>query len=250
MVTQKIKQKFIHIIFPLVEVLYDPKYCSPPIIIDNGSLNTRIGISEHEQPKFIFPTLIGASESDPSSILVGNDAIENKTQTLRFQNPLERGLINDWQTMKIIWQYCFDKLQYSDVENCTCLLTEPVDNPTENRLKTCEYFFEHFNVGKFLLINQSVLSFYNTAKTNGVIIDSGHAKTQIVPIYDGYALHSNISVLKLAGLDVQSHLINALNQITRQFTTRKSLGIVSDIIKTKCYCALDYEKELSLVSSM
>ena len=146
--------------------------------------------------------------------------------------------------MESIWEYCFDLLQYSQMDDCKCLLTEPMDNNKDNRMKTCEYFFEKFSVAKFLLINQSVLSFYNAAKTNGLIIDSGHSKTHIVPIYDGYALHSNAGVLKISGLDIQNSLMNALNQISRKFTSRRSMNLIQETIKNNCYFALDYEKEL------
>jgi len=102
-------------------------------------------------------------------------AIENKVNILRIKNPLERSIIADWNAMEDLWEYCFDLLKCSNIDDCRCLLTEIVDNPRENRMKTCEFFFEKFGVAKFLLMNQSVLALYNTAKTYGIVVDCGHS---------------------------------------------------------------------------
>lgn len=49
-----------------------------------------------------------------------------------------------------------------------------------------EMMFETFEVPSLYLANHSVLSLYATGRTTGLIIDSGHGTTHIVPIYDGY----------------------------------------------------------------
>ena len=35
---------------------------NPPIVIDNGFCNTKVGFSGQESPKSVFPTIIGANE--------------------------------------------------------------------------------------------------------------------------------------------------------------------------------------------
>lgn len=150
--------------------------------------------------------------------------------------------------MENIWEYCFEKLGYSQVEDCRCLLTEIIDNSKENRMKTCQYFFERFGTSKFLLMNQSVLSLYNAAKTNGVIIDSGYSNTYVVPIYEGYALHSQVGKLKISGMDIENYLQKSLIEKDRKFTSRKFRNTLNELMKNNCYYALDYEFETKKAS--
>ena len=186
---------------------------------------------------------MGTSERNEEQKFIGLQATEHKTEILRLKNPLERGSINDWNTMESIWEYSIDMLGYSKADDTRCLLTEVVDNNSEKRMKTCEYFFEKFGVAKFLLMNESLLSLYHSAKTSGVVVDSGHSSTYIVPIYEGYSLHSHVQKLKLSGYDIHNHLLQSLNQISRKFTTRKEVSIADDIIRNHCYFATNYEQE-------
>lgn len=222
------------------------KYISTPLIFDNGNLNTRIGLADKETPYFTFPTIVGNSHSEMNNNkFIGSDAINNKAELLNFVSPLNRGVIINWDEMEAIWDYSFNLLNSANLDDCRCVLTELVDNPSQNRMKTCEYFMEKFLVSKFLLINQSVLSMYNSAKTSGVLVDSGHSSSYIVPIYEGYTLRSNMNKLKLSGMDIHEYLTTLLNQISRKFTTKKSKELVYEIIKNHCYYSLNYEDEIT-----
>ena len=79
------------------------------------------------------------------------------------------------------------------------LLTEAPLNPTKNREKAAELFFENFNVPALFISIQAVLSLYASGRTTGVVLDSGDGVTHAVPIYEGFAMPHAIQRIDLAG---------------------------------------------------
>ena len=47
--------------------------------------------------------------------------------------------------------------------------------------------FETFNTPAMYVENKSALSLYGNGRTTGIVLDSGHGRSDVVPIYDGYA---------------------------------------------------------------
>lgn len=80
-----------------------------------------------------------------------------------------------------------NKLKVSPDEH-KMMLTEPPNNPKENREKLVEIMFETFKVPRLYLGNQAVLSLYATGRTTGTVLDCGEGITHAVPIYEGYAI--------------------------------------------------------------
>jgi len=60
---------------------------------------------------------------------------------------MNNGIITDWNGMKELWRYIFEKLQKSPKEH-PILLTEAPLNPFKNRLHMAEIFFEDFGAPK------------------------------------------------------------------------------------------------------
>lgn len=68
------------------------------------------------------------------------------------------------------------------------MLSEAPLNPTANREKAMEIFFETFNVPAIHIQMQAVLSLYAAGRTTGVVLDSGDGVTHCVPVYEGFAI--------------------------------------------------------------
>uniref|UniRef100_A0A915IW72 Uncharacterized protein n=1 Tax=Romanomermis culicivorax TaxID=13658 RepID=A0A915IW72_ROMCU len=78
---------------------------------------------------------------------------------------MEHGIVNDWNDMELVWGYLYGKGQLqTDKEEHPVLLTEAPLNPTKNREKMAEIFFETFNVPALFVSMQAVLSLYSTGK--------------------------------------------------------------------------------------
>lgn len=148
-----------------------------PVIIDNGSGKIKAGFADYDAPKSIFPTVIGVPKApgilvgmDQKDFYVGNEAIDKKA-VLNNSWPIQQGRIVDLDKMKNVWEYLMnDELKFSP-EDHKIFMTEPPKNPKKNRTELTKMMFEEFNVNKFYLQNQAVLSLYASGKTTGTVVD-------------------------------------------------------------------------------
>ncbi len=229
-----------------------------PIVVDNGTGITKNGYAGEDQPRSVFPTLIGYPkytsimtdvEHYTREYYIGEEALQLRG-VLRLSYPVGHGIVEDWGAMEKIWHYTFYTDLRIDPAEHPVLLTEPPLNPRPNREKMCEIMFETFNVPALYIAMQAVLSLYASGRTTGLVCDSGTGVTHVVPIYEGFALTHAISRLDLAGRDITEYLMRLLRQRGYALTTSAEKEIVRDIKEKLCYVALDPEKELKLAEKV
>jgi len=229
-----------------------------PIVVDNGTGITKNGYAGEDQPRSVFPTLIGYPkytsimtdvEHYTREYYIGEEALQLRG-VLRLSYPVGHGIVEDWGAMEKIWHYTFYTDLRIDPGDHPILLTEPPLNPRPNREKMCEIMFETFNVPALYIAMQAVLSLYASGRTTGLVCDSGTGVTHVVPIYEGFALTHAISRLDLAGRDITEYLMRLLRQRGYALTTSAEKEIVRDIKEKLCYVALDPEKELKLAEKV
>ena len=229
-----------------------------PVVVDNGTGITKNGYAGEDQPRSVFPTLIGYPkytsimtdvEHYTREYYIGEEALQLRG-VLRLSYPVGHGIVEDWGAMEKIWHYTFYTDLRLDPGEHPVLLTEPPLNPRPNREKMCEIMFETFNVPALYIAMQAVLSLYASGRTTGLVCDSGTGVTHVVPIYEGFALTHAISRLDLAGRDITEYLMRLLRQRGYALTTSAEKEIVRDIKEKLCYVALDPEKELKLAEKV
>ncbi|GAB1598577.1 alpha-centractin [Argonauta hians] len=221
-----------------------------PVVIDNGSGVIKAGFAGDQIPKYNFPNFIGR----PKHVRVMAGALEGDTflgpeaeeyrGLLTIKYPMEHGIIRDWNDMERIWQYIYskDQLQTFAGEH-PVLLTEAPLNPSRNREKAAEIFFETFNVPALYISMQAVLSLYATGRTTGLVLDAGDGVTHAVPIYEGFAMPHSIMRVDVAGRDVTRYLRLLLQKEGYDFHTSAELEIVKAIKEKICYLPLNPTKE-------
>ncbi|MHA1264131.1 MAG: actin, cytoplasmic 2 [Candidatus Helarchaeota archaeon] len=236
----------------------DETVLGKPIVVDNGTGITKNGYAGEDQPRSVFPTLIGYPkytsimtdvEHYTREYYIGEEALQLRG-VLRLSYPVGHGIVEDWGAMEKIWHYTFYTDLRIDPGEHPVLLTEPPLNPRPNREKMCEIMFETFNVPALYIAMQAVLSLYASGRTTGLVCDSGTGVTHVVPIYEGFALTHAISRLDLAGRDITEYLMRLLRQRGYALTTSAEKEIVRDIKEKLCYVALDPEKELKLAEKV
>jgi actin, other eukaryote len=178
------------------------------IVIDNGSSEVKAGFSGEDTPSCFFPNIIGKHKHpkilkglDWKDEYIGDEAYQMRG-ILKISYPIEHGIIKNWDDIENIWNHTFYvELRVSPDEH-PVLLTESPLNPKENREKMIQIMFETFNVPAMHIANQSVLSLYSTARTTGLVCDSGDSVTHSTPIYEGFTIPHAINEIKIGGCDL------------------------------------------------
>ena len=225
----------------------------PHIIIDTGTCLCKAGLSGEEGPRTIFPSIVGYLKyasgivgGDKKEFFVGADA-EAKRGVLKFNYPIEKGLINNWDDAEKIWGHIFiNELRVAPEEHNIMIIESP-NNPKQNREKIAEIMFETFNVPGLYFENSAKLSLYSIGKFYGIVIDSGGDLTHFVPIYDGTVISYAYINENLGGRTLNLYMEELLDEIGMRFPTSSEKRFVESIKEKACYAALDFEKELKCV---
>lgn len=189
---------------------------------------------------------------------MGDEAAASRNY-LQVTQPMEHGIVRNWEDMKHLWDYTFDEKLKVDVRGRKVLLTEPPMNPRANRQKMCQVMFEEYGFGGVYVAIQAVLTLYaqgalilwipsltkivhspltyswSLGLTTGVVVDSGDGVTHIVPVYDGFALPHLTSRLDIAGRDVTRYLIKLLLMRGYAFNRTADFETVREIKEKLCY---------------
>ncbi len=232
----------------------DHEQLSKPIVLDNGTGISKNGYAGEDQPRSVFPTMIGTPKYHnilseykhfTREYYIGEEAAE-LSGVMKLNFPIEHGIVDDWNSMERIWHYTFYTDLRIDPSEHPVLLTEAPLNPRSNRERMGEIMFETFNVPALYVATQAVLSLYASGRVTGTVIDIGDGVSHIVPIFEGFALSHAIERVDLAGRDVTRYLQRLLRQKGVTLMSSAEMEIVRDIKEKLCYVALDPEKEVML----
>ena len=164
------------------------------VVIDNGSGMVKAGFAGEEQPRCVFPAIVGRPKNASAmqgvtqkDCYIGEEA-NQKRGILHLNYPIAAGIVESWDDMEKVWEYCFSNELRVDPSEHKALLTEAPRNPKANREKMTQLMFETFQVQGLYVAIQAVLSLYSNGRTTGVVLDSGDGVSHTVPIYEGYAI--------------------------------------------------------------
>lgn len=101
--------------------------------------------------------------------------------------------------------------------------------------------FEKFNTENMNLAMQPILSLYSINRMTGLVLETGDGLTQIVPIFNAYALHDKISCINLAGRDLTNYLTKMLSDKGYSFDQ----DLVKSIKEKLCFVAFDFDTEMN-----
>jgi actin beta/gamma 1 len=224
---------------------------APVIVIDNGSGKIKAGFSGDDMVRSVFPTVVGHLTSRHQGVtkdmfsrdFVGDEA-QSKRGILSLKYPIEWGLVTNWDDMEKIWHHIFyNELRVAPEEH-PVLMTETQIIPKANREKMTQIMFETFNCPSYYVAAQPVLALYASARTTGIVLDSGDGLTSIVPIEEGYSILQAITTMHIAGRSLTDYLKRILNE-RHALTNGTEREIFEEIKEKFCYVALDFNQELS-----
>uniref|UniRef100_A0A3B5MNB8 Uncharacterized protein n=1 Tax=Xiphophorus couchianus TaxID=32473 RepID=A0A3B5MNB8_9TELE len=115
-----------------------------PVVIDNGSGFTKAGFSGEDAPCAVFPSVVGRPTHQGVAVaggqkdrFIGAEALSHR-DLLTLKNPIERGVVVNWDDMEKIWHHTFYNELHVDPANHPVLLTEAPLNPKPNKEKTTQ----------------------------------------------------------------------------------------------------------------
>merc|ERR1712023_283725 len=139
----------------------------PAVVIDNGSGMMKAGCSGEDAPKVTFSSVVGYPKQ--KTALVGTDKdyyigeeAQQKRGILILKYPLEHGIVQNWDDNELRMVVGDDN--EADEDCCGVLLTEAPMNPKDNRERMTQIMFESFNVRRYYVNIQAVLSLYASGR--------------------------------------------------------------------------------------
>merc|ERR1712225_169582 len=229
----------------------------PAVVVDNGSGMMKAGCSGEDAPKVTFSSVVGYPKQ--KTALVGTDKdyyigeeAQQKRGILLLKYPLEHGIVQNWEDMEKVWRHTFDnelRMVVGDEseadEDCAgVLLTEAPMNPKDNRERMTQIMFETFNVRRFYVAIQAVLSLYASGRTTGVVVDCGDGVSHTVPIYEGYSMPHAIQRINLAGRDVTDYFSRIIQESGISLTTTSERETAKRMKEELCYVSMDFNDEV------
>ena len=217
------------------------------VVIDNGSGICKAGFSGEDQPRCVFPSIVGRPKNpgvivgvEQKDIYIGDEA-QKMRGVLLLKYPIEHGIITNWDDMSKIWEHTMTNELRIAPKDQPILLTEAPLNPKQNREKMVEIMFETLEVPMTYIAIQAVLSLYSSGRTTGIVVDSGDGVTHTVPIFEGYSIPHAIDKILLAGRDITQYLFELCAEKGYNFSTSAELEIVKDIKEKLAFVAIDFE---------
>jgi len=238
-------------------IMMDDDEEKPAIVVDNGSGMMKAGCSGEDAPKVTFSSVVGYPKQ--KTALVGTDKdyyigeeAQQKRGILLLKYPLEHGIVQNWEDMEKVWRHTFDNElrmvvgddNEADEDCCGVLLTEAPMNPKDNRERMTQIMFETFNVRRFYVAIQAVLSLYASGRTTGVVVDCGDGVSHTVPIYEGYSMPHAIQRINLAGRDLTDYICKILQESKITLTTTAERESAKKIKEDLCYVSMTFAEEV------
>jgi len=217
-----------------------------PIIIDIGSAYVKVGFAGEPSPRFIFPCITGTEKyqsvmADVStrSIYVGNDAMKMRG-VLKVKHPIERATIMSWDDYYEILNYIFyTLLRIENLNAYPVFYVEPSFIPSETKEYIARILFETHRVQSLIMVPSPILSIFSVGLITGLVVESGHGITTIVPIINGQIYYQGVQKLNLAGQDIIQNLRSLLMREGINIQSSAVDEILREIVEKNCYYILN-----------
>ncbi|CAN6669204.1 actin-related protein 7 [Trichomonascus vanleenenianus] len=188
------------------------------VVIDAGSMWTRVGFSGDHAPSHVIPTAYGKLGD---TYLFDDDGVNTPEPGKEIFSPLSDGCIQDWSAIAKQWRYIYDEKLAMDPSELPLVTTEQPWNPKENRVRVLETVFEDLEVPLFSLLKAPLCAAYESARPTALVIDIGSSVASVTPVVDGNIISKASYHTRYAGdfinLHIYSHLRSREVEIVPQY---------------------------------
>ncbi|KAJ8257970.1 hypothetical protein GJAV_G00191710 [Gymnothorax javanicus] len=244
---------------PIFDV--DPACLQPfpvPIIIDNGSFQTRAGwastADELSAPLLQFKTVAARSRGAArSETQIGNDIANLEPLRWLLKSQFDRNVVVNFEIQELMLDYIFMHLGI-DTEGSVdhpVVLTEAPCNPLHCRQMMSELLFECYRIPQVSYGVDALYSFnHNSVKQGveppltGMVISSGYHCSHILPMINGRLDAGNCKRVNVGGSHAASYLQRLLQLKYPGHLAAVTLSRMEELLHEHCYIAEDYQEEL------
>jgi actin beta/gamma 1 len=199
------------------------------VVIDNGAYMMRAGLGGDSEP-FSISSVVSHAGHTP--------IIEHR----RMQN---------FDDLSRFWDYLLRQQLRLNPEEHPVLMTEPLENPRENRERALQIMMETHQVPAYYSTYPEILSLYASGITTGMVIDSGDTLTHILPIFECFAMTHVQSKLEVGGRQLNVYLRKLLNEANPGLVEHPLVDKdLTDIKEKWCYVAGDFDIEFQKVEHL
>ncbi|ETK74768.1 hypothetical protein L915_18499 [Phytophthora nicotianae] len=195
------------------------------IVLDNGSGVFKAGYSGEDTPRTTFTTCAGRvknpewfasqapnwkAELRDRETFIGAECQQYR-DFLELSNPINRGIVEDWDALERMWEFVFAQELRVDPETAALpvLCISSPSGPKKQQERMAQLMFESQKVCGFYFMQQCVLSLFASGRTRGIVVEVGHGSSHAIPIFEGYALPHAALHYNAGGVDI-SHRLHML----------------------------------------
>ncbi|KAL2101971.1 hypothetical protein ACEWY4_003732 [Coilia grayii] len=244
---------------PFYEANVEYLHPSPvPIIIDNGSFQTRAGWAcdsgELSAPRLQFKSVAARSRGAArSETQIGNDIPNLEPLRWLLKSQFDRNVVVNFEIQELMFDHVFAHLGIATegrVEH-PVVLTEAPCNPLHCRQMMSELLFECYGVPQISYGIDSLFGFYLNNKQRGVdrpqtglVISSGYHCSHVLPVIDGRLDAVNCKRMNVGGSHAASYLQRLLQLKYPGQLPALTLSRMEELLHQHSYIASDYQQEL------
>uniref|UniRef100_A0A8C6TC95 Actin-related protein 5 n=1 Tax=Neogobius melanostomus TaxID=47308 RepID=A0A8C6TC95_9GOBI len=212
-----------------------------PIVIDNGSFQTRAG--------WAVPS--GTASSPETQI--GNDIPSLEPLRWLLKSQFDRNVVVNFEIQELIFDYVFSHLGIASEGSVDhpLVLTEAPGNPLHCRQMMSELLFECYRVPFVSYGIDSLYSFNHhnlqrnaVAPHTGIVLSSGYNCSHVLPVINGRLDAVNCKRVNIAGSQAAAYLQRLLQLKYPGHVAAITLSRMEELLHEHSYTAVDYQQEL------
>lgn len=150
--------------------------------------------------------------------------------------------------MESLLQSVYAHLHVGQDTRHALLLTRHMFDPVADAAHFVQFAIESLNASDVSLVTQPVLTLYANGRTDGVVLDCGDGVTQVVPVFEGYAIDNATLRQDLAGNDVSLTLRTMLTN-RRPEAAHVDLETSREIKEKLCFVSSNFDQEVETSSN-
>ncbi|XP_030641110.1 actin-related protein 5 [Chanos chanos] len=232
--------------------------CPVPIVIDNGSFQTRAGwacnVEDLSTPRLLFKSVAARSRGAArSETQIGNDIPNLEPLRWLLKSQFDRNVVVNFEIQELMFDYIFMHLGIGtegSVEH-PLVLTEAPCNPLHCRQMMSELVFECYGAPQVAYGVDSLFSFFynNTQRClepphTGLIVSSGYHCSHVLPFINGRLDAVNCKRVNVGGSQSAVYLQRLLQLKYPAHQAAITLSRMEELLHEHSYIAPDYLQEL------